>query len=134
MKVKCERDETVFEATPKPYPNTDCQTCSHNAEGDLYISCPTCGRWYFLHSKEHLDQAKKHAVTGPEPKAGDYVSDRVLTVMEEKKICLLVNDLFNWTLCVDGMEIRFDGITSADYFAEHYAGLEYEVKWEDRNK
>ena len=82
MKVRCERDGTVFEARPLPYPSATCRRHDFNTGGDLRINCPRCCRSYFLHDAEHLSEARAGVITGPEPQAGDFVSDRVLTVVE----------------------------------------------------
>lgn len=82
MKVRCERDQTEFEAVVKPYPSALHQSKNYNNGGDCFINCPTCSRAYFLHSKEHLSYPDiPDIVTGPEAKAGDFVSDRVLTIL-----------------------------------------------------
>lgn len=70
MKVRCERDGTVFEAEPKQYPTKE-RSMSEAWCDDLgyaypcrTITCPTCRRMYF-----HL--------------AGDYwLADRGLTIID----------------------------------------------------
>lgn len=48
-------------------------------------------------------------------------------------ICKIINDKFSWVLEVDGKTILFNGSANADYFAELYAKLGYEIIW-DRDK
>lgn len=45
------------------------------------------------------------------------------------KDCILVNADFSWILQVDGKMIHFQGHDSAEYFAEHYNALGYNVIW-----
>lgn len=80
MKVRCERDGTEFEALVRPYPSPKKKSKIFHRNGDQCIDCPTCGRRYFLRDEQHLDN-ESVVVTGPEPKAGDFVSDRVLTLL-----------------------------------------------------
>lgn len=55
MKVKCNRDQTVFEVEPREYPapgmSLSMEECRE--EGYAYptkcIDCPTCHRGYFLY-------------------------------------------------------------------------------------
>ena len=73
MKVKCERDGTVFEVQPRMYPSSEYpwkkEFCKE--EGYTYpcrvIYCPTCGRGYF------------HEVDGR------WMSDRPLTIIEDEE-------------------------------------------------
>lgn len=51
MKVRCERDKTVFEAVIEPYPNQDRQTHFYDQHGDRRIICPICGRVYFHYNR-----------------------------------------------------------------------------------
>ena len=51
----------------------------------------------------------------------------------KKKICKLTNDKFSWVLEVDEHTITFNGSDNADYFAELYSKLGYEIIW-DRDK
>ena len=83
MKVRCERDKTEFETEPLPYPSAEHQSKNYYSNGDSCIHCPTCGRGYFRRDEKHLagNPHMPNIVTGPEPKAGDFVSDRVLTVL-----------------------------------------------------
>ncbi len=50
------------------------------------------------------------------------------------KICRLINDLMTsklaWQLQVDGVVIPFKMKSNAEYFANLYASLGYEIKWE----
>jgi len=64
MKVKCERDGTIFEAIPKKYPSEKKQTTFYRKDGDLYIDCVMCCRRYFLYGN-----------------SGDFISDRKLTIL-----------------------------------------------------
>lgn len=50
MLVKCNRDNTTFEAHEVPYPGAEQQTKHHCEGGDKYIECPTCARRYFFHT------------------------------------------------------------------------------------
>ena len=64
MKVRCERDGTVFNTEPQPYPLSGFQTKRNDKNGDKVIDCPTCGRGYFSDGN------------------GNYVGDRKLTILE----------------------------------------------------
>lgn len=46
------------------------------------------------------------------------------------KECTLFNGRFNWYLIVDNQKISFQGRHNAEYFAEHYKELGYDIKWE----
>lgn len=48
-------------------------------------------------------------------------------------ICEIINDKFSWILKVDNREILFNGSDNAEYFAELYTKLGYEIVW-DRDK
>jgi len=48
-------------------------------------------------------------------------------------ICKITNDKFSWVLEVDRQTITFNGSNNADYFAELYTKLGYEIVW-DRDK
>lgn len=51
MKMKCERDDTIFDAVPQPYPLPEKQSGHYDpVNGDQYIQCPTCGRRYFFYN------------------------------------------------------------------------------------
>ena len=50
--------------------------------------------------------------------------------MNSKKVCKLVNGIFAWVLKVEGLEVAFSSALAADYFAEHYKKLGYEIEWE----
>ena len=80
MRVKCERDNTEWGAFPMPYPAEGRQTTFYNEEGDMFLDCPTCCRRYFLYDAKHLTGREK-SVAGRTPVAGDYFSDRILTVL-----------------------------------------------------
>ncbi len=43
------------------------------------------------------------------------------------KKCIITNGSFAWTMNVDGKEINFQGSGNAEYFADHYRSLGYEV-------
>jgi hypothetical protein len=47
VKVKCTRDNTVFDAVVEPYPKEGRQSKFYDKSGDKRIQCPTCGRAYF---------------------------------------------------------------------------------------
>jgi len=56
-----------------------------------------------------------------------------------KKTCKIINDKFSWVLEVDNFTILFQGGRSADYFADHYKELGYDVqmvldRWEEDEK
>lgn len=55
-------------------------------------------------------------------------------VQEKNKVCRLINDLsmgkLNWQLQVDGVVIPFKMRSNAEYFANLYSNLGYEIKWE----
>lgn len=48
---------------------------------------------------------------------------------EANKICKITNGQFSWTLEVDGNTINFNGGGNADYFADLYTRLGYEIVW-----
>jgi hypothetical protein len=48
-------------------------------------------------------------------------------------VCKITNDKFSWVMEVDGRTILFNGSENADYFAETFAKLGYEIVW-DRDK
>jgi hypothetical protein len=56
-----------------------------------------------------------------------------VTLLGTGGICKITNDKFSWALTVDGRTITFNGSDNADYFAELYAKLGYEIIW-DRDK
>ena len=58
---------------------------------------------------------------------------RVGGVVGTGGICRITNDKFSWVLEVDGKTIPFNGGDNADYFAELYAKLGYEIIW-DKDK
>ena len=47
------------------------------------------------------------------------------------KECKLINGKHSWVLNVDGQHIGFTGRWVAEYFAEHYEGLGYEIMWDE---
>lgn len=63
MHVKCERDGHKWFAKPRAYPVQGCQTYDEVKEGDMEITCPRCGRGYFLQAD------------------GTWQSDRELTIL-----------------------------------------------------
>ena len=72
MKVRCERDGTVFEVEPAVYPLPAYPMSKERCEEDGYrfpcrcINCPICGRGYF----QEID--------------GRWMSDRPLTILEDE--------------------------------------------------
>jgi len=55
------------------------------------------------------------------------------TLLGTGGICKITNDKFSWVLEVDGKTVTFNGGDNADYFAELYAKLGYEIIW-DKDK
>jgi len=55
---------------------------------------------------------------------------RKTLLINDKKICKLINGRFSWIMNVDGEEILFQGLCTAEYFAKHYKKLGYKIKWE----
>ncbi|NRA77300.1 MAG: hypothetical protein HRU18_03745 [Pseudoalteromonas sp.] len=55
------------------------------------------------------------------------------TVLGTGDVCKITNDKFSWVLEVDGKIITFNGSDNADYFAELYTKLGYNIEW-DRDK
>lgn len=58
------------------------------------------------------------------------------TLLDTGGICKITNDKFSWVLEVDGKTITFNGGDIADYFAELYTKLGYEIildrdKWKE---
>ena len=51
------------------------------------------------------------------------------TLLGTGGICKITNDKFSWVLEVDGKTIAFNGSDNADYFAELYTKLGYEIIW-----
>lgn len=53
---------------------------------------------------------------------------------ETKRVCRLINDLMisklAWQLQVDDVVISFKMKSNAEYFANLYSSLGYEIKWE----
>ena len=47
-----------------------------------------------------------------------------------KKCKIIRNDKFYWVLKVDGKVIAFQGSDNAEYFANLYSGLGYEIVWD----
>ncbi len=85
-KVRCERDRRVFRTRPTPYPIADNQTHEWHSDGDEFIMCPKCHRSYFRVDEAHLDKVDEYdmIITGPAVKAGDFFSDRVLTIISKE--------------------------------------------------
>lgn len=77
MRVRCEKDNTVWEATPEKYPRPDVQSKYYDKNGDRVINCPTCCRGYFFYNGGS-DLIK----IGEADKTG-WHSDRPLTILEE---------------------------------------------------
>lgn len=48
-------------------------------------------------------------------------------------VCKIINDKFSWVMQVDGRNILFQGGDNADYFAEVFTKLGYEIVW-DKDK
>lgn len=75
FQARCERDATVFTATPRPYPGGKKQSTCIDEDGDQILDCPTCKRGYMFYNGgsdlEILDEVGK---TG-------WHSDRPLTVL-----------------------------------------------------
>lgn len=71
IRCRCERDDTVFLASPKRLAKTD-----YDKDGDMCVDCPTCGRGY-----AHYNGGKLLAELGEEHIKGWY-SDRQLTLLE----------------------------------------------------
>lgn len=44
-------------------------------------------------------------------------------------VCKITNDKFSWVMEVDSRTILFNGSENADYFAETFAKLGYEIVW-----
>lgn len=86
----------------------------------------------------HLHPLWRTAVKGeddaeePEQKEEELTEEYIESITEvpTKPICKLVNDKFSWVLKVDGRSIWFDGSDNADYFAELYRNLGYEIEWD----
>lgn len=49
------------------------------------------------------------------------------------KIAKIINSKFSWILEVDGQRICFNGSFCAEYFANHYKELGYEIVWDRDN-
>jgi hypothetical protein len=70
MLVKCGRDSSTFEATPRNYPLPNRQSKHYDVNGDREITCPTCGRGFFYYN-------------GTDPKhQGRWYSDCYLTILK----------------------------------------------------
>lgn len=76
MKVKCLRDNTIFDAIISPYP-TERQTRFMDKDGDKYIECPTCGRRYF-----HYNEGKDLQDVEPKDRKVGWHVDRPLIILE----------------------------------------------------
>jgi len=50
------------------------------------------------------------------------------------KVCKLTNGRLSWLLEVDGMRIPFTGMEVAEYFADHYKKLGYEIIMKDESQ
>ena len=70
MRVKCKKDNTEFDAAPRPYPSRLYQPKDFNLEGDMILDCPTCGRGYFLYNGGPLTEGLE-----------GWHSDRPLTIL-----------------------------------------------------
>lgn len=63
----------------------------------------------------------------------EKASNGSYTLLGTGGICKITNDKFSWVLEVDKQTITFNGSDNADYFAELYAKLGYEIIW-DKDK
>lgn len=68
----------------------------------------------------------------------NYLNENVFTektkeVLGNGGICKITNDKFSWVLQVDGKTIPFNGSDNADYFADLYTKLGYNIEW-DKDK
>lgn len=76
MKVRCLRDDTMFDAVIKPYPTSNKPSTMYDKDGDKYIDCPTCGRRYF-----HYNSGSQLADLGEVNKTG-WHCDRPLEIQK----------------------------------------------------
>ena len=63
----------------------------------------------------------------------EKASNGSYTLLGTGGICKITNDKFSWVLEVDKQTITFNGSDNADYFAELYTKLGYEIIW-DKDK